>query len=283
MTDTPIEVVFEKQDADSKRTIAGAQVAIQNAAGDVIYTFTTTESAVAIPKEVLQAPAKEGVLANYTFVELSAPFGYEKAEPVAFAIDSEGNVYAKNPENGEMTLLSSLGIKALIMYDAPDYLHISKVDATNSEEIDGAKLAIRDADGNEIVSWESSKKDGAKKLSISEYFEADKEYTLNEVEAPKGYELAQPIVFKIDTDNVIYVKDASGAFTSVTDRTIVMKDLPSTSVVTTETTTTTTTTSSNTSKKTGDTAPVAPITVVMLVAAVGIIILGDVKKKRSDK
>lgn len=283
MTDTPIEVVFEKQDADSKRTIAGAQIAIQNAAGDVIYTFTTTESAIAIPKEVLQAPAKEGVLANYTFVELSAPFGYEKAEPVAFAIDSEGNVYAKNPENGEMTLLSSLGIKALIMYDAPDYLHISKVDATNSEEIDGAKLAIGDADGNEIVSWESSKKDGAKKLSISEYFEADKEYTLNEVEAPKGYELAQPIVFKIDADNVIYVKDASGAFTAVTDRTIVMKDLPSTSVVTTETTTTTTTTSSNISKKTGDTAPVAPITVVMLVAAVGIIILGVVKKKRNDK
>lgn len=284
MTDTPIEVVFEKQDADSKRTIAGAQIAIQNAAGDVIYTFTTTESAIAIPKEVLQAPAKEGVLANYTFVELSAPFGYEKAEPVAFAIDSEGNVYAKNPENGEMTLLSSLGIKALIMYDAPDYLHISKVDATNSEEIDGAKLAIRDADGNEIVSWESSKKDGAKKLSISEYFEADKEYTLNEVEAPKGYELAKAIVFKIGTDNVIYVKDASGAFTVVTDQTIVMKDLPSTSVVTTETTTTTTTTtSSNTSKKTGDTAPVAPITVVMLVAAVGIIILGVVKKKRNDK
>lgn len=284
MTDTPIEVVFEKQDADSKRTIAGAQIAIQNAAGDVIYTFTTTESAIAIPKEVLQAPVKEGVLANYTFVELSAPFGYEKAEPVAFAIDSEGNVYAKNPENGEMTLLSSLGIKALIMYDAPDYLHISKVDATNSEEIDGAKLAIRDADGNEIVSWESSKKDGAKKLSISEYFEADKEYTLNEVEAPKGYELAKAIVFKIGTDNVIYVKDASGAFTVVTDQTIVMKDLPSTSVVTTETTTTTTTTtSSNTSKKTGDTAPVAPITVVMLVAAVGIIILGVVKKKRNDK
>ena len=283
MTDTPIEVVFEKQDADSKRTIAGAQIAIQNAAGDVIYTFTTTERAVTIPKEVLQAPAKEGVLANYTFVELSAPFGYEKAEPVAFAIDSEGNVYAKNPENGEMTLLSSLGIKALIMYDAPDYLHISKVDATNSEEIDGAKLAIRDADGNEIVSWESSKKDGAKKLSISEYFEADKEYTLNEVEAPKGYELAEAIVFKIGTDNVIYVKDAGGAFAAVTDQTIVMKDLPSTSVMTTETTTTTTTTSSNTSKKTGDTAPVAPITVVMLVAAVGIIILGVVKKKRNDK
>ncbi len=284
MTDTPIEVVFEKQDADSKRTIAGAQIAIQNAAGDVIYTFTTTESAIAIPKEVLQAPAKEGVLANYTFVELSAPFGYEKAEPVAFAIDSEGNVYAKNPENGEMTLLSSLGINALIMYDAPDYLHISKVDATNSEEIGGAKLAIRDADGNEIVSWESSKKDGAKKLSISEYFEADKEYTLNEVEAPKGYELAEAIVFKIGTDNVIYVKDAGGAFAAVTDQTIVMKDLPSTSVVTTETTTTTTTTtSSNTSKKTGDTAPVAPITVVMLVAAVGIIILGVVKKKRNDK
>ena len=284
MTDTPIEVVFEKQDADSKHTIAGAQIAIQNAAGDVIYTFTTTESAVAIPKEVLRAPVKEGVLANYTFVELSAPFGYEKAEPVAFAIDSEGNVYAKNPENGEMTLLSSLGIKALIMYDAPDYLHISKVDATNSEEIDGAKLAIRDADGNEIVSWESSKKDGAKKLSISEYFEADKEYTLNEVEAPKGYELAEAIVFKIGTDNVIYVKDAGGAYAAVTDQTIVMKDLPSTSVVTTETTTTTTTTtSSNTSKKTGDTAPVAPITVVMLVAAVGIIILGVVKKKRNDK
>ena len=284
MTDTPIEVVFEKQDADSKHTIAGAQIAIQNAAGDVIYTFTTTERAVTIPKEVLQAPAKEGILANYTFVELSAPFGYEKAEPVAFAIDSEGNVYAKNPENGEMTLLSSLGIKALIMYDAPNYLHISKVDATNSEEIDGAKLAIRDADGNEIISWESSKKDGAKKLSISEYFEADKEYMLNEVEAPKGYELAEAIVFKIGTDNVIYVKDAGGAFAAVTDQTIVMKDLPSTSVVTTETTTTTTTTtSSNTSKKTGDTAPVAPITVVMLVAAVGIIILGVVKKKRNDK
>lgn len=280
MTDTPIEVVFDKQDADSRRTIAGAQIAIQNAAGDVVYTFTTTEGAVTIPKEVLQAPAEEGVLANYTFVELLAPFGYEKAEPVAFAIDSDGNVYAKNPENADMVLLSSLGMEALVMYDAPDYLHISKVDATNSEEIDGAKLAIRDADGNEIISWESSKKDGAKKLGIGEYFEADKEYTLSEVEAPKGYELAQPIVFKIDTDNVIYVKDASGAFTAVTDRTIVMKDLPSTSVVTTETTTTT---SSNTSKKTGDAAPIAPITAVMFAAAVGIGVLGAGRKKKNKK
>ena len=222
------------------------------------------------------------------------------------------------------------------MKDVKSTISISKVDATNFEKLDGAKLKITDTSGTELISWTTSKQQGAKVLDIPEYFLPDTEYILSEVSAPNGYKLADAITFKVGSDNVLYVKGDDGNYTSVASGEIVMKDAKETvtttevttteettttteattteavttteatttqemtadsittvtEVVTTETsistatstteTPTTTTTSSTTETKTGDAAPIEPITVVMLVAAVGIIILGISRKKRDE-
>lgn len=83
---------------------------------------------------------------------------------------------------------------------------ISKVDSATGKELAGAKLEIRDKDGKVIESWTSTDKPHTiSKLPAGEY-------VLDEVSAPKGYELAEDIKFT--------VKDNSEAIT------IVMQDKP---------------------------------------------------------
>jgi hypothetical protein len=57
-------------------------------------------------------------------------------------------------------------------------------------------------------------------------FEPDKEYTLTEITAPKGYDVAENIIFKTDSDGKIYVKDSNGIFEKDLSDKIVMQDKP---------------------------------------------------------
>lgn len=92
---------------------------------------------------------------------------------------------------------------------------ISKVDSSTGKELPGAKLEILDKDGNVIESWTSTDKPHTiAKLPVGEY-------TLHEVSAPEGYELAEDIKFT--------VKESSEAIT------IVMQDKPTNTVDTPQT------------------------------------------------
>lgn len=89
---------------------------------------------------------------------------------------------------------------------------ISKVDSATGKELAGAKLEIKDKDGKVVESWTSTDKPHTiAKLPAGEY-------TLHEVSAPKGYELAKDIKFTVDdsTDGI----------------TIVMKDKPTNTTTT---------------------------------------------------
>ena len=293
----------------------------ENVTGEPIASWTTgidsQEVELGIANKQVNGKITVKPNALYTLKEKTAPYGYELADAITFKVDADGRLFTKNSTTGSYDVpVTGSGI---VMRDVKKTILISKVDAANSEKLDGAKLKITDASGTEVVSWVTLKQEGAKQLDVLQ-FQPDTEYVLTEVSAPTGYKLADAITFKVGSDNVLYVKKNDGSFTMVDSREIVMKDekeeittseetttekittqetttteetTTQTSVTTelttsetqivTTTTTTTTTTSSNTSKKTGDTAPVTPITVVMLVAAVGIIILGVVKKKRNDK
>lgn len=73
---------------------------------------------------------------------------------------------------------------------------ISKVDATTSEELPGAKLTIKDSDGNVVVpTWESGTEP-----RIIEGLKPGKYYLTEEI-APEGYELStQTIMFEVKAD-----------------------------------------------------------------------------------
>ena len=99
--------------------------------------------------------------------------------------------------------------------NAKTQIVVSKIDSATGKELPGAKLEIRDKDGKVVESWTSTDKPHTiEKLPAGEY-------TLHEVSAPKGYELAEDIKFT--------VKDSGEPIT------IVMKDKPSGSVETPQT------------------------------------------------
>ena len=102
---------------------------------------------------------------------------------------------------------------------------ISKQDITNSKELPGAKLEIRDADGNLVEGWTSTKTPHTVRG-----LELENKYTLTEKRAPDGYAEAESIVFKlvqngIEQINEVYVKSNDG-WVKLDDATVIMQDAP---------------------------------------------------------
>ena len=83
---------------------------------------------------------------------------------------------------------------------------ITKTDLTNGKEIEGATLIVTDENGNIVDEWVSTKEPHR----VSN-LEEGKIYTLTEITAPYGYELAESITFEVSYDKetqIIEMKDA---------------------------------------------------------------------------
>jgi len=72
-------------------------------------------------------------------------------------------------------------------------VEFSKKDISGENQLGGAKLILVDKQGNVIDSWISTNKN-----YIIEGLTVGKEYTLIETESPNGYEIADPIIFKVE-------------------------------------------------------------------------------------
>ncbi len=112
MLDAPLTIKSNKTDSNGK-TLAGAKMEVKDAFGNVIYSYTTTEEILTLPKEIFAAPKTDG-MAYYTLSEKEAPQGYELARDISFGIDKDGKLYVKN-ENGGYLMVED-GV--LVMVDA---------------------------------------------------------------------------------------------------------------------------------------------------------------------
>ena len=150
---------------------------------------------------------------RYRIVEVKAPAGYLlDSTPVDVEFTYEGQHVAWQIVDGANTNLRTT-------------VDISKQDITNGKELPGAKLEIRDADGNLVEGWTSGKVPHTVRG-----LELEKEYTLTEKRAPDGYAEAESIVFKLVQEgteqvNEVYVK-TDNDWSKVEDSTIVMQDAP---------------------------------------------------------
>jgi uncharacterized surface anchored protein len=95
MLDYPMTVYINKVEAGSGKGIADALLVIKNEAGEVLYHFTSTGEPVLLPADIYTA-VKQGEMQYFTLSELEAPAGYDKAEDIDFAVDSDGNLYLKD-------------------------------------------------------------------------------------------------------------------------------------------------------------------------------------------
>ena len=86
---------------------------------------------------------------------------------------------------------------------------ISKSDITQSKEIPGATLVVKDKNGNILYTWVSTNE--SKKITLSEG-----EYSLSETIAPVGYKLSTTTInFKVDANGSVYVKNEKGNYVAV--------------------------------------------------------------------
>ena len=150
---------------------------------------------------------------RYRIVEITAPVGYLlDSTPMEVTFTYEGQQIAWQVVDGTNTNLRTS-------------VDISKQDITNGKELPGAKLEIRDTDGNLVEGWTSTKTPHTVRG-----LELEKEYTLTEKCAPDGYAEAESIVFKLvqngtEQVNEVYEK-SDDAWVKLDDATVIMQDAP---------------------------------------------------------
>ena len=195
--------------ADSTKLLdAGAKLAESSPANESGFAWFGVD--VPIRSETYPDSGNSG---RYRIVEITAPAGYLlDSTPVDVEFTYEGQQIAWQIVDGTNTNLRT-GVD------------ISKQDITNGKELPDAKLEIRDADGNLVEGWTSTKTPHTVRG-----LELEKEYTLTETRAPDGYAEAESIVFKLVQEgteqvNEVYVK-SDDDWVKLDDATVIMQDAP---------------------------------------------------------
>ena len=164
MRDDVIKVEISKKDLTTMEELPGAELTLTDKDGKEIDRWVSTDT----PHYIEKLPAGE-----YTLTEVKAPDGYALAESVTFTVLPTGEV------------------QKFEMRDDVIKVEISKVDITTDKELPGAELIITNKDGNVVEHWTSTDKPHyIEKLPAGDY-------TLTEITAPNGYEIAEDISFAV--------------------------------------------------------------------------------------
>ena len=164
MRDDITKVQISKVDIATGKELPGAELSITDKDGKELDRWVSTET----PHYIEKLPA-----GDYTLTEVKAPDGYAFSESVPFTVLPTGEV------------------QQFEMRDDVIKVQISKVDITTNKELPGAELIITDKDGKEIDRWVST--------DTPHYIEKlpAGEYTLTEITAPDGYDIAESIRFTV--------------------------------------------------------------------------------------
>ncbi|MCC2452570.1 MSCRAMM family protein, partial [Bacillus cereus] len=159
-----------------------AKFHIEDSKGKIVGELVTNEEGEAISKDL--------PIGNYTLVEKEAPKGYELLKDnITVKIEKDAVVEIKI---GNKKLPDPMGKMKLVKVDISD----------KNKKLAGAKFHIEDSKGK-IVGELVTNEEGeaiSKDLPIGNY-------TLVEVEAPKGYELLkEKITVKVEKDAVVEIK-----------------------------------------------------------------------------
>ena len=164
MRDDVIKVEISKVDITTNKELPGAELTLTDKDGKKIDRWVSTNT----PHYIEKLPA-----GDYTLTEVKAPDGYAFAESVPFTVLPTGEV------------------QRFEMRDDVIKVEISKVDITTNKELPGAELIIINKDGKVVEHWTSADKPHyIEKLPVGEY-------TLTEITAPNGYEIAEDISFTV--------------------------------------------------------------------------------------
>lgn len=195
--------------------LAGAKLKLYktSAPNDSPVTILTTEAATTI--EVVESnpkPEKNEIVAgSYTLEETDAPDGYQKADPITFDVDENGNVTNVKGglfENGELVMVDKVE-------EAVSVTIYKRKNTLKGELLSGAKLTL--TGGGKTFNIDTTQKNPATFTGLKK----NTDYTLKETTTPTGYKNAKDIVFRIGDDgkvtgtgdNKLYLDSSNGTNT----------------------------------------------------------------------
>ena len=133
---------------------------------------------------------------SYVLKETASPDGFVIATEIVFSIDEYNNVTVEKvdalstDENGNATIT---------MVDDTTKVCITKLDITGEKEVVGAKLQVKDNNGNVVDEWISTNE----AHEINGVLTAGGTYTLHEEYAPDGYVVANDVTFTVDENGEV--------------------------------------------------------------------------------
>lgn len=213
------ELKVLKKDIGTDAPLSGAQLAIYNNS-DVTFDSegkaTVKAGATAVASWTSGTDAKDltGKVVtggNYVLVETAAPDGYTYAENISFTVNADGTIKI----DAEKTTDKETGEDVYLVKDDVTKVSIKKMDITGNNEVAGARLLLKDKEGNVIESWMSA----TEAHVFEQKLIAGETYTLAEVTAPSGYEVAADITFTVNKDGTISIDGKA-----VDGNEIIMKD-----------------------------------------------------------
>ncbi len=177
------KVKIKKVDSNNdNKKLEGAKFKIEDSKGKIVGELVTNEEGEAISKDL--------PIGNYTVVEVEAPKGYELLKDnITVKIEKDAVVEIKI---GNKKLPDPMGKMKLVKVDISD----------KNKKLARAKFHIEDSN-KKVVGELVTNEEGeviSKNLPIGNY-------TVVEIEAPKGYELLKDkIAVKIEKDTVVEIK-----------------------------------------------------------------------------
>ena len=193
----PTEMWVSKRDLTNDEELPGATLIIKDAKDNIVDTWVSTDT----PHRVTGLHFDE----EYTLMEQRPADGYAVADDIVFRLERKTDADGHELDEADVYYLKDkkkhwfipweewelLDDATVIMRDDITRVQISKVDIATGKELPGAELVIKDKDGNTVAQWVSEDKPHyIEKLPAGDY-------TLTEITAPNGYQLAESIAFTV--------------------------------------------------------------------------------------
>ena len=211
--DTPVEIVVAKQ-SESGEALEGAE-----------FTLSGTFADGTAEKDVTPGTPVTGLIAGekYVLTETVAPAGYEKLGSIELTVAADGTVSGTGAGyevavDGVTVVATDIAIEA----------RVAKVDE-NGKPLAGAAFTVAAADDPADTRTVTTGEDGTAALDAA-WLVAGRTYTITEVEAPAGFELAGGASFTVAEDGtvslvaddgsaaaVVLGKDGSGSYEATVD------------------------------------------------------------------
>ena len=195
--DKPTEMWVSKRDLTNDEELPGATLIIKDAKDNIVDTWVSTDT----PHRVTGLHFDE----EYTLTEKRPADGYTVADDIVFRLERKADADGHELDEADVYYLKDkkklwiisweewelLDDATVIMKDDITRVQISKVDIATGKELPGAELIIKDKNGNTVAQWVSEDKPYyIEKLPAGDY-------TLTEITAPNGYQLAESIAFTV--------------------------------------------------------------------------------------